>query len=74
VLDDVFCLGIGDPFNESSEEEFLDLDFSELNHLFLDKPHLLKPLVPPEIWGCGLTYIRSIDARETKTAAQGICD
>jgi 2-dehydro-3-deoxy-D-arabinonate dehydratase len=48
--------------------------FAELDSPLLDKPHLLKPIVPPEIWACGVTYIRSRTARETETAAKGIYD
>jgi 2-dehydro-3-deoxy-D-arabinonate dehydratase len=28
------------------------------------KPHLLAPLDPPEVWGCGVTYKRSADMRD----------
>ena len=27
-------------------------------------PHLLSPLDPPEVWGCGVTYKRSADMRD----------
>lgn len=29
-----------------------------------DTPHLLLPLDPPEVWGCGVTYKRSSDMRD----------
>jgi 2-dehydro-3-deoxy-D-arabinonate dehydratase len=32
------------------------------------------PIVPPEIWACGVTYVRSKTARESETAAKGIYD
>jgi len=28
------------------------------------KPHLLMPITPPEVWGCGVTYKRSADMRD----------
>lgn len=27
-------------------------------------PHLLMPITPPEVWGCGVTYRRSADMRD----------
>jgi 2-dehydro-3-deoxy-D-arabinonate dehydratase len=40
-----------------------------------EKPHLLIPVLPPEIWACGVTYQRSRTARESEqTAAKGIYD
>jgi len=30
------------------------------------------PYQPPEVWGCGVTYIRSKQARETETTIKGI--
>jgi len=27
-------------------------------------PHLLIPIIPPEVWGCGVTYKRSADMRD----------
>lgn len=32
------------------------------------------PYQPPEVWGCGVTYIRSRHARETETTIKGIYD
>jgi len=32
------------------------------------------PYQPPEVWGCGVTYIRSRQARETETTIKGIYD
>ncbi|GIX05804.1 MAG: hypothetical protein KatS3mg115_0207 [Candidatus Poribacteria bacterium] len=29
-----------------------------------ERPHLLLPLDPPEVWGCGVTYKRSSDMRD----------
>lgn len=46
--------------------------FSELKSLDRDpgsdKPHLLMPLDPPEVWGFGVTYKRSAEARDADVA------
>lgn len=43
-------------------------DKLKLEHLNVppdvNKPHLLLPLHPPEVWGCGVTYKRSADMRD----------
>jgi 2-dehydro-3-deoxy-D-arabinonate dehydratase len=39
-----------------------------------DRPHLLKPVDAPEVWGFGVTYYRSREAREYETTAKGIYD
>jgi len=36
------------------------------------KPHLILPIEPPEVWGAGITYTISRDAREFETKAHGI--
>jgi len=39
------------------------------------KPHLLIPIHPPEVWGCGVTYKRSAEMRDEDTvSAKGIYD
>lgn len=40
----------------------------------LDTSRLLIPVVPAEIWGAGITYLRSRLARETETKTKGIYD
>jgi len=35
---------------------------------------LRMPYQPPEVWGCGVAYIRSKQARETETTIKGIYD
>ena len=35
---------------------------------------LLSPLDPPEAWGCGVTYRRSVEAREFETKTKGVYD
>jgi len=38
-------------------------------------PHILIPIYPPEVWGCGVTYKRSAEMRdEDTTGARGIYD
>jgi 2-dehydro-3-deoxy-D-arabinonate dehydratase len=37
--------------------------------------HLLAPVVPPEVWGCGVTYKRSAEFRDSETGVEeGIYD
>lgn len=39
------------------------------------KPHLMIPIIPPEVWGCGVTYKRSAEMRdEDTTGEKGIYD
>lgn len=44
----------------------------------LDRPrgvsgsYLMIPLRPPEVWGAGVTYMRSTEAREFETKAKGV--
>jgi 2-dehydro-3-deoxy-D-arabinonate dehydratase len=40
-----------------------------------DRPHLLAPIAPPEVWGAGVTYRRSAEFRDAETnTPQGIYD
>jgi 2-dehydro-3-deoxy-D-arabinonate dehydratase len=39
-----------------------------------DRPHLLAPIVPPEVWAAGVTYERSREARLAETTTTGIYD
>src|SRR5438105_567209 len=39
-----------------------------------DVPHLLLPVVPPEVWAAGVTYERSREARLAETTTVGIYD
>ncbi len=39
-----------------------------------DAPHLLLPVVPPEVWAAGVTYERSREARLAETTTVGIYD
>lgn len=38
------------------------------------RPHLLLPLVPPEVWAAGVTYERSREARLAETTTVGLYD
>jgi 2-dehydro-3-deoxy-D-arabinonate dehydratase len=68
--------------SELSEHEYLNqqydlrnlpkFSFKELDTAAVGGPRLLIPIVPPEVWACGVTYIRSRAARESETAAKGI--
>ncbi|MBS7648468.1 fumarylacetoacetate hydrolase family protein [Candidatus Bathyarchaeota archaeon] len=35
---------------------------------------LVIPIIPPEVWGCGVTYRRSREAREYETSVKGVYD
>ncbi|MEM1945110.1 MAG: fumarylacetoacetate hydrolase family protein, partial [Nitrososphaerota archaeon] len=37
-----------------------------------NRPHIILPIAPPEVWGSGVTYLVSRDAREFETKAHGI--
>ncbi len=39
-----------------------------------EKPHRLTPDDPPEVWACGVTYLRSRKAREEESTTKGIYD
>jgi 2-dehydro-3-deoxy-D-arabinonate dehydratase len=39
-----------------------------------DYPHLLLPVVPPEVWAAGVTYERSREARLAETTTVGVYD
>jgi len=39
-----------------------------------DAPHLLLPVVPPEVWAAGVTYERSREARLAETTTAGVYD
>ena len=70
--------------SELSEHDYLNqnydltnlpkFNFGELDNANSVSPRLLTPIIPPEIWACGVTYIRSRTARESETAAKGIYD
>ena len=70
--------------SQLSEHDYLNQHYNlpslpKYNFSDLDKPEsvsqrLLMPIIPPEIWACGVTYIRSKTARESETAAKGIYD
>ncbi len=47
----------------SAEDNGLTLDKLNVNPSE-KKPHLLMPIDPPEVWGCGVTYKRSADMRD----------
>ncbi|MFW9846382.1 MAG: fumarylacetoacetate hydrolase family protein [Candidatus Thorarchaeota archaeon] len=49
-------------------EEPLKYDLSWVEHKFI------MPMVPSEVWAAGVTYRRSVDAREDETDIKGIYD
>jgi len=72
----------GIKISELTEHEYLNqqydlanlpkFSFKELDTATASGPRLLMPIIPPEVWACGVTYIRSRAARESETAAKGI--
>jgi 2-dehydro-3-deoxy-D-arabinonate dehydratase len=48
------------------------LDLGELEDNVPGRPRLVIPIVPPEVWGAGVTYLRSREARELETKVKGI--
>jgi len=49
--------------------------FSDLDIPPNDKnPYLITPFDPPEVWGAGVTYSRSCEARERETQSKNIYD
>jgi len=46
--------------NDAQTLKFADLDVAPAG----DKPHLMVPISPPEVWGCGVTYERSAKTRD----------
>jgi 2-dehydro-3-deoxy-D-arabinonate dehydratase len=57
-------------------EEPPRFSYSELekNPLSPFTPRLVIPYEPPEVWGCGVTYLQSRKAREGETVVKGIYD
>jgi 2-dehydro-3-deoxy-D-arabinonate dehydratase len=40
-----------------------------------DKPHIMMPVDPPEVWACGVTYMKSAEFREGEVSeSKGIYD
>ena len=59
-------LARGDPFGPSELESCPRFPYSYGS--------LRLPLRPVEVWGAGVTYLRSRDARETETKSKGVYD
>lgn len=57
-----------------AEKRLRRLKYSELSGGGEGGPRLLIPILPPEVWGAGVTYLRSREAREYETKAKGIYD
>ena len=53
------------PWEEREELRYETLDVAPRE----DVAHLLMPLDPPEVWGCGVTYKRSSDMRDEDSAS-----
>ncbi len=53
-------------------EEMVARNLNDLPRYSLEEVKLLKPIEPPEVWGCGVTYKRSEEEREKETGIKGI--
>ncbi len=60
----------GKELNSLEKYSFTDLD-TEPNE---EQPYLITPFDPPEVWACGVTYLRSREAREFETQSKTIYD
>ncbi|MHA1713864.1 MAG: fumarylacetoacetate hydrolase family protein [Candidatus Ranarchaeia archaeon] len=59
---------------DSSEHPYLYRPNVLQNSPSSSKPYLLPPVIPSEVWGAGVTYKRSREAREVETQSKGIYD
>lgn len=50
------------------------MKLEEMSDAPVARNRILLPIVPPEVWGAGVTYLRSRVAREYETKAKGIYD
>jgi len=57
-----------------SVRELIEKYAKDARRLKLEEDSLRIPLVPDEIWGAGVTYLRSRDAREDETKTKGLYD
>jgi 2-dehydro-3-deoxy-D-arabinonate dehydratase len=65
--------------SEAKEENmslrgFIEKHAKNAQRLNLEECVLRIPLVPDEVWGAGITYLRSRDAREDETQSKGLYD
>ncbi len=60
--------------NMSLEEILNRLKVFERDAISLSDLEILIPHIPEEVWGAGVTYKRSVEAREDETQAKGIYD
>lgn len=78
VLDESYSTGASIEDIIRNEREKCHKELKSYSYHALDKPpsmsgaSLLMPLDPPEVWGFGVTYLRSRAAREFETKAKGI--
>lgn len=59
-----------------NETDSTKYSYAELAQLPFDqkKPHLILPLVPPEVWAAGVTYKRSVEARMEESQVKDVYD
>jgi 2-dehydro-3-deoxy-D-arabinonate dehydratase len=60
----------------STEPDFAKYNYAELARVPFDekKPHLILPLIPPEVWAAGVTYKRSVEARMEESQVKDVYD
>jgi len=57
-----------------SLQDLVEAHVDRASRLNLEEVVLRIPLVPDEVWGAGVTYLRSRDAREDETQSKGLYD
>ena len=57
-----------------SIEEMIRKYVKEARTISFEEERLRLPLVPDEVWGAGVTYLRSREAREVETKLKGLYD
>jgi 2-dehydro-3-deoxy-D-arabinonate dehydratase len=50
----------------------LESSANKVQTIPLDQVRLVVPLLPPEVWAAGVTYVRSRQAREVETSLKGL--
>ncbi len=59
---------------QNHDGEFPRFSYGDLEKKDVFDKRLVLPFEPPEVWGCGVTYVRSKKAREYETEVKGIYD
>lgn len=65
---------IDDRLSKNPPKEYLNYDDLFSAHPGGEGPHLLLPIVPPEVWAAGVTYKRSVEARVHESQVKDVYD